>query len=341
MKLRVRSLDMALRQAFETHKGVTNQLRHVMVEVEADGMVGSGVAVPAAELGMTEQSVRAALDVSAEVLAQHRPGQLELLLRRLEVLIPGQPAARAAVDMALHDIVGKRAGLGLHELLGLAGLRLPESAISLGLCSVDEAESRARELASWPILKLKMSTPDAELVRAVRGAYPGRLWVDGNGAWQANTAVAVARELAPLGVELLEQPVPAHDLEGLRHVKEQSPIPVVADEACSGVEDVLRLASCAHAINIKLLKVGGLRRALEMIHIARGVGLKVMLGCKTESVIGTTAVSQLAGLADFLDVDGHLDIADDPFVGVQLERGRLTLPSTPGLGVRPRSQVAQ
>jgi L-alanine-DL-glutamate epimerase-like enolase superfamily enzyme len=337
MELAVDALALALSEPFVSAKGATTAVRHVGVRISWDGVVGHGVAVPAREYGTTDGTVRAALADFAPILAEHTPFELERVLRRLEAAVPGQAAAVAAVDLALHDLLGQIAGLPIHRLLGLDGLAIPPTALSLGVMPVAASVERARALAAWPILKLKMQRPDEALVARVREVYPGRLWIDGNGGWTAKEAVIAAERFVRHGVELLEQPVPPGAPGALRFVRERAPMTIVADEDCVRPADVLALAGCADAINIKLLKCGGLRRAIEMIGLARRAGLRVMLGCKTESVLGTTAIAQLGGLADFLDVDGHLDIVDDPYEGILVENGRVILPSRPGLGARLRS----
>jgi L-alanine-DL-glutamate epimerase-like enolase superfamily enzyme len=333
LRLTFEPLVLGLSEPFVSHKGATASLRHVLVTLAWQGRVGRGVAVPAKEYGSTDGTIRAALVDYARIVSEHTPHQLELVLRRLAAAVPGQGSALAAVDVALHDLLAQIAGVPLYKLLGLDGLALPVTALSLGLDTPTVTAERARALAAWPILKLKMSTPDVELVRRVREVYPGRLWIDGNGAWEPKQAVTAALAFAREDVELLEQPVPPGSPAALRFVRERAPMRIIADEDCVTPADIPRLAGCADGINIKLLKCGGLRRAVEMITLARGAGLQVMLGCKTESVLGTTAVAHLGGLADFLDVDGHLDVVDDPFAGITVEHGRVTLPTGPGLGV--------
>lgn len=337
MQLEVAPLALTLSEPFVSAKGTTSAVRHVRVRLAWDGRIGHGVAVPAKGYRTSEDSVRAALAQFAPIIAEHTPFEAECLLRRLERTVVGQAAAIAAVDLALHDLLGQSAGLPVHYLLGLGGLSLPPTALSLGVMSAGASAERARSLVAWPILKLKMQRPDADLVARVREVYPGRLWIDGNGGWTTHEAVAAAERFARYGVELLEQPVALGARDALRFVHERSPIAIVADEDCAGPADVLALAGCAAAINIKLLKCGGLRREREMVALARHAGLRVMLGCKTESVLGTTAVAQLGGLADFLDVDGHLDVLDDPYEGIVVDHGRVILPKRPGLGVRLRS----
>lgn len=337
MHLDVDALVLPLGEPFVSAKGATVSVSLVRVRIGWDGRIGHGVAVPAREYGTSEASLRATLTEFAPIISEHTPFDLEALLRRLEGVAAGQAAAVAAVDLALHDLLGQVAGLPVHRLFGLDGLPLPPTALSVGVMSIEALVSHTRSLAAWPILKLKMKRPDANLVARVRDVYSGRLWIDANGGWTPEEAVTAAERFARYDVELLEQPVPPGTPSALRFVHERAPLAIVADEDCLGPADVLALAGCAHAINIKLLKCGGLRRAFEMIALARRASLRVMLGCKTESVLGTTAIAQLGGLADFLDVDGHLDVLDDPYEGIAVDHGRVVLPSRPGLGARVRS----
>ncbi|MEU6083344.1 enolase C-terminal domain-like protein [Streptomyces sp. NPDC047108] len=320
-------IEAALSEPFAGTRGVTDAVRQSVVRLRWDGLEGYGTALGAAP---------AELDRCMRLLVGADPYRFVQTLDRLEAA-GVRPAVTAAVDMALHDLLGKRAGLPLHRMLGLQGLPLPPTALSIGVCSDDELARRGEKLADWPILKLKL-TPEDDGSRAgvLRDVYDGRIWVDGNGSWTPERAVEVAHELHRHDVELLEQPVaPDPDPAGLRHVHEHAPLLVVADEDCQGPADVLRLRDCAAAVNIKLTKCGGLRRAMEMIALAQHAGLKVMLGCKTESTLGVSAMAQLAQLADFLDLDGHLDLLADPFTGIGVDRGTITVPDGPGLGATP------
>ncbi|MET7695526.1 enolase C-terminal domain-like protein [Streptomyces sp. NPDC005483] len=184
------------------------------------------------------------------------------------------------------------------------------------------------------MLNLKLTPDDdGQRVGVLRPVYDGRIWVDGNGSWEPEQAVRVGRELARHGVEMLEQPLPPRDLDALRYVSEHSPMPVYADEDCHGPDDVLRLRRRVSGINVKLVKCGGLLAAQETIALTRRAGLGVMLGCKLESSLGLTAMAQLGALADHLDLDGHVGLADDPFTGAEVTAGAVTLPAGTGLGV--------
>lgn len=324
MKLDHHPVTIALTRPFTSNRGVLTQVRQHIVTLSWEGFTGYGTA-----LGATGEE----LWECAPLVAGASPHTLRQTLSRMRAA-GVRRAVTAALDMALHDLAGKAARQPLHILLGLAGLALPPTALSIGACGDDELTSRGEQLAEWPILKLKMTQQDdgsrAGLLRAV---YPGRIWVDANGSWSPRRAVQVIGELDRHGVELVEQPVAAGSLDGLRYVHERSPVPVIADEDCAGPEDVLALSGRAGGINIKLTKCGGLHAAHEMITLARHAGLRVMLGCKTESALGITAMAQLGGLTDYLDLDGHLHLRDDPFLGVRVRLGMISMPDRPGLGV--------
>ena len=204
--------------------------------------------------------------------------------------------------------------------------------MSLRLCS-----KKVREAEAYPLLKVKLGTDrDLELIRALREVTDKPIYVDANTAWTPKEAVRMIRELAPYGVELIEQPTKPDDLEGLKFVREHSELPIFADESVKRAADIPSLVGCVDGINIKLVKCGGLLEAMRIIHIARAHGLQVMIGCMIESSLGITAAAHLTPLVDYADLDGHLLVANDPYRGVTLEKGKLILPNLPGIGVRSR-----
>jgi L-alanine-DL-glutamate epimerase-like enolase superfamily enzyme len=337
MQLSWDSFDFDIRAPILTHKGMRPKLlRQLVVRLEWKGLCGLGLAVPAPDYGTSLESLAAALERCVPFLHGRSPDQLEAILGALPA--GDQASVKAAIDMALHDLLGKHAGLGVQALLGLGGLALPPTFASIGIVAPDVAVREAQSLARWSCIKLKMgSSPDLERVRAVRAVHRGLLAVDANGAWTVPQAVEVMAQLAQIGVDLVEQPVGRGDRDGLRQVREHAAIPILADEDCAGVDDVLALHGCVDGINIKLLKCGGIRNAHKMIVLARELGMKVMLGCKAESTIGVTAMAQLGGLADWLDLDGHLLLSNDPYAGLLVDDGQVRLPSGPGLGLTLRA----
>jgi len=243
-------------------------------------------------------------------------------------------AAKAAVDMALYDLLGKELEVPLWRMLGLDPNRTPITSFTIGLDDLDVMMRKVQEASDFPLLKVKLNTgADVHVVEAIRARTSQRIRVDANCAWKPEEAVEVIEKLRDLGVEMIEQPVDRGDIEGLRYVTENADVPIFADESVMVSSDVPRLAGAVDGINIKLMKCGGVSEALRMIHTARAVGLKVMIGCMIESSIAISAAAHLTPLVDAADLDGNLLIKDDPFDGAKVEDGKIVLPAGPGLGV--------
>lgn len=320
-------------ETVETVSAVLRRYAEVMVRGTSKGMgtgkVGGWVG-DGAEKGTGEG------DVGPEWWAR-----LEGIERALEGEVGRNPSARAAVSAALHDLFGQRLGQPVWRLWGLDPETAPLSSFTLGLDKPEVMRQKVREAESYPILKVKVGTArDEEVLALIREEAPTKvLRVDANTAWSAAEAIAKLPMLESYGVELVEQPVPAGDLEGLARVRSRARIPIVADESCTVASEIPRLAGCVDGINIKLAKCGSLREAVRMVHVARAHGLGVMLGCMIESTLGIAAALQLAPLVDWVDLDGAALLADDPFEGPGLEAdGRLRFNSEPGLGVRRRGR---
>ncbi len=247
------------------------------------------------------------------------------------------PASKAALDAALHDLAAKRLGIPLYRMLGLARPQTV-SAYTLGIADRETTLADAERLSDYPILKMKVgSEADIETVRAVSEVSRADLWVDANEAFSVEDAPAVARELVGIGVKMIEQPVSAAEgPDALRAVtKAAAPVPVISDESSITASDIPKLAGCVSGVNVKLAKCGGVRGALEMVHVARAHGMRVMLGCMVETSLGIAAAAHISGLFDFVDLDGAMLLADDPFAGLTYEDGRILVPETMGLGVSP------
>ncbi len=332
MLLRYEIVELALRHTFHIAHGASDTRRNVIVAVGD----GQGEAAPVAYHGESVEGVVAALERWRPAIEQlSEPGALHALLRRLE----GSAAARAAVDIALHDALGKRLGCAVTDLLGLRDLPLPPTSFTIAITTPEELQARVAAARSYPILKVKLGTPrDLEIVRTIRAGAPGtRIRVDANGGWSRDQALELMRELVDLDVELVEQPLPVGDLAGLETLKRAGiGLPIVADESVRSAADIVALAPYVDGVNIKLMKTGGIGGALAAIHTARSCGLRVMLGCMIETSLGVTAAAHLAPLADWVDLDGPLLIANDPFYGVTFDGAELALPTGPGLGVSPR-----
>jgi len=251
-----------------------------------------------------------------------------------EAAVAGQPAAAAAVDMALRDLAGKRLGAPLYELMGIDPRRTPITSYTIGMDTPEIVERKVREAGEFEVLKVKMGTDDDRAVlEAVRDVTDRPLRVDANEGWTLDDALERLDWLASLGVELVEQPLPASQLAATRELKRLSPLPLFADESLHVAADIPSLAEAFDGINIKLMKCGGIGEALRMIAVARAHGLKIMLGCMIESSLAITAAAVLSPLVDYTDLDGNLLIRDDPYRGVTVKGGRLVLPEGPGLGI--------
>ncbi|HEY6554523.1 MAG TPA: dipeptide epimerase [Vicinamibacteria bacterium] len=329
--LRVRPLDLHLRHTFRIARGASQVRQNVVVEVEDGRNLGWGEAAPILRYQEDRASTTAAIEVMGARLGDPRAfGQAAA-----RAAVPGQGAAEAAVDMALHDLAGRRLGVPLYELLGLSPGPLPETSFTIGLDTPEVVAAKVREASAYAILKVKMgSDDDREVVEAVRDTAPHqRIRVDANEGWTSEGALDRLAWLRRLGVEFVEQPLPANRLDETRALRRASPLPFFADESVHRAVDIPRLVGAFDGINIKLMKCGGLGEAMRMIAVARAHGLKVMLGCMIESSLAITAAAHVASLVDATDLDGNALVVDDPYVGATLENGRLVLPDGPGLGV--------
>jgi len=331
LEIGVERLTVRTKRPFAIARSSSETFKRVVLTLEEGGFVGRGEAAPTSYYGQDATD-------TADALGRIRvrdPWDIEGTLDENGSL---PPTALAALDSALHDLAAKRLGVPVYRLLGLARPE-PASAYTLAIADPETILREAKELASFPVLKIKVgSEEDLEKVRAVSETSDADLWVDANEAFSPDEAIEVARELKAAGVRLIEQPVPAAAApEALRRVTETvSPLPVIADESAVVARDVPALAGSASGVNVKLAKCGGIRGALRMIHTARAHGMLVMLGCMVETSLGIAAAAQVSGLVDFVDLDGALLLACDPFEGLGYEDGRILVPEKPGLGVKPR-----
>lgn len=330
---------MQLKQAvpFRTAKAVRTDKQTLLVRIKFRGVEGLGEAAPTDTYHQDLASAEKTLSAIAPKLVGRNPLHLETILGDLITEYPDQLASVAAVDAALHDLIGKMLHLPVVHLLGIDERTTPLTSYTLGIDQAEAIAERARQAAEYPIFKLKTGGPDdIAMLRAIRSVAPEKtIRVDANAAWSADEAIERIHELAPYNLEFVEQPCPRDDLQGLARVRDHVDLPIIADESCITLADVPKCAGHVDGINIKLSKCGGIREGLKMIRVARALGLKVMLGCMIESALGIAAAAQLAPLADWLDLDGHLLLANAPFTGLGGRHGRLTIGQGPGLGVQP------
>ena len=332
-KVRATTNVLALRETFQIARGAADEETVVALEVERDGIVAWGEGAPVDYWGETPAGIVAALEADVAELIGDDPFSAVERVRGWD----GPQGAKMALDGALHDWIGRRVGQPTWRLLGTQRITPPTS-YTIGIDSVAGTADRTRRATGYEVLKIKVGGPsDLERLRAVRGETGARLRIDGNEGWDLATARDLTPELLEMGVEFVEQPFPAGDLDAFHAYRELSPrLPVMIDEGCKDLSSVAPIAAYADGIVIKIAKCGGIREALRMIHAARALDLQVMLGCMIESELGIAAAAQLGSLADYIDLDGHLLISSQPFAGLGLQDGRLVLGDGPGLGVEPR-----
>ena len=333
MELTARTTTLRLAETFTISRGSEDEADVVHLALTHEGHTGYGEAAPIERYDESAESALAFLDGAGELLGDD-PFALEEIGERLAER-PGDQAAKAAVDAALHDVCGKLLGVPVWRLLGL-GQAGPPTSWTIWLGDPDDMARRAERVAGrFQRLKLKLGGgdgQDVERVRAVREVTDVPLQVDVNEYWSLDEALEALPQLEELGVQYCEQPLPAGDAAG-QELKRRSPLPIYVDEDCHTSADLPGCVERAHGINIKLAKSGGIREAVRMAHAARALGLGVMLGCMVESGLGIAAGCQVASLCDHVDLDGNLLLSHDPWPGVQLVHGVQTPSAAPGLGV--------
>ncbi|MFZ0032588.1 MAG: dipeptide epimerase [Candidatus Cybelea sp.] len=332
LALTVTRLELPLLHPFQIARGDAETVAcSAVIRLRSGDLEGIGEANPVGRYGESVESVIAYFGTHS--LAADDPYCLEALLH------DGIPAAaRAGLDLALHDLIGKDLDKPLYALLGLDPALTPATSRTIGIADPELTMQKVAEVADSPILKVKLGagTPaeQVETIATIRAQYNGTIRVDANEGWDAERAVLILNELARHEIEFCEQPIPAGRPEQLRAIRERVSIPIVADEDALVASDLPALRNCVDGVNVKLAKTGGIRGALAMIHTARAMGMKVMLGCMVESAIAATAAAHLSPLVDWADLDGPLLTASDPFAGIRYDRGKILLPDAPGLGVR-------
>jgi L-alanine-DL-glutamate epimerase-like enolase superfamily enzyme len=335
LTLTFHEFELSLRHTFGISRGSIRVQPTLIVELNDGVHRGFGEATANTYYGATLAGMRATLEtVRAEVEAIEALDP-PTLWAALAPRIGRDPFAQCALDEAAHDLWGKRRGAAVHELWGLSRERVPPSSFTIAIDELDVMVAKLHEAPGWPCYKIKLGTDrDLDIVRELRRHTHAPFRVDANCGWKADEAIADSHALAELGVEFIEQPLPADDWTGARQVFEQSALPIVADESCRGEADVERCHDHFHGVNVKAVKCGGLTPARRMLERARALGLKTMVGCMTESTVGISAIAQLLPLVDYADVDGAALLARDVATGVVVERGVCLYPKINGTGVR-------
>ncbi len=309
-----------------------------VIHINIDG--GVGESSPSKYYGETINTVVENLNkVSDKVDAD--VDFIEDKMDELKNLLPeNAPSTLAAIDMALYDNFCKKINIPLYKLIGVDPKRCPKSSFTIGIDTIDVMLQKVDKAKEYPILKIKLgrdSEADMKVMKAIREKTDKTIRVDANCGWSYDEAVKCIDFLADLDVEFVEQPMEKDDIDGLKKLYKVSKLPIILDENIKVSKDIPRCAEFCHGINIKLMKCGGITEARKMIAIARAFDLKIMIGCMIESSIAITAASHLGPLVDYLDLDGHALVSNDPYVGMILKEGKPIIPDKPGIGVEPRA----
>jgi L-alanine-DL-glutamate epimerase-like enolase superfamily enzyme len=333
MKLTITRVRLDLKHTFRIARSADDYRESVLIRLADGPLEGLGEAAPSPRYRQSAESAEKAL-ASIDPGLLEPAAHIESILTHIAPLLAGQEAALAAVDIALHDLLGKRFGAPLYALFGLDPERTPVTSYTIGIDEREVIARKVREADDFPVFKVKMGLEnDYEILETVRGMTDRPIRVDANEGWTRDEALEKMRWLEGQKVEFVEQPLPAERLEETRWLADRTSIPIFADESVHVARDIPALAGAFHGINIKLMKCGGIREALKMIHAARAHGMKVMLGCMVESSVAITAAAHLSPLVDYADLDGNLLVRNDPASGVTTKKGKLMLPGAPGLGV--------
>ena len=336
MRLSWQPYELQLKHVFTLSNSSRTTTPVVLTQIEFDGLTGYGEASLPPYLGETQSSVIEFLK-KIDLSGFNNPCQLDEILSYIDGIEVGNTAAKASVDIALHDLAGKIMNKPWHKILGLEKKNAPDTTFTIGIDDEETIKRKTKEVAPhFNILKVKLGcSSDKQIIEAIRSVTNLPIAVDANQGWtDKQQALDMIFWLNEQGIIMIEQPMPKHDLEDIAWLTEQSPLPIFADESVQRLSDIERLKGAFSGINIKLMKCTGMREAWKMFGLAKSLGLKVMIGCMTETSCAISAASQLCPAADFADLDGALLISNDCFTGTTIENGKIVLNDLPGIGVR-------
>jgi len=338
MKLAIEPIHIETAHPFQIARGTRKQYEVFVITLESDGVQGWGEAAPQPFYGESPMSVRAAVQSIGRLLdvdPEQARANLNTQGSELFEMLRPHASVRAALDVALWDLRGRREAKPVWQLIGADAAKAPLTSFTIGFDQPEVVDAKVDAAGPYRILKVKVGLPgDLEILDRVIARSGKTVRVDANEGWDLDTAIEKTRKLYPRKIEFCEQPLPHGDEDGLRESKRLSRVTVILDESIVDPADVGRCHDQGHGINIKLMKCGGITPAISLVEAARANGMSVMIGCMIETSLGITAAAHVSPLCDFADLDGNLLLASDPFSGVRVEEGRLVLPDQPGLGVR-------
>ena len=334
MKLRFYPYTLELKHTFTLATSSRTTTPVMMLEVEKDGIVGYGEASMPPYLGESHETAKAFLS-RVDLTRYHSPFTLEDILKDIDAVAPGNHAAKAAVDIALHDWLGKKMGYPWYQIWGLDPAKTPVTTFTIGIDTKEVVRTKVKEAEPYKVLKVKLGREnDKEMIETIREVTDKPIRVDVNQGWKDREhALRMIEWLAGKGVEVVEQPMPIPQVDDTVWLKQRSPLPIVGDESVVRLPDVRKAYGVFDGINVKLMKCTGMREAYKMITLAKALDMKVMMGCMTETSCAISAAAQLSPLVDWADLDGALLIKNDLFSGATIVDGKVTLTQKPGIGV--------
>ncbi len=333
MKFSWEVLELKLKDTFRISRGELDCKKVVIAHLDE----GLGEASPSSYYNENFETVISFFEKAEDKLSG-KLNDIEQILESLDKIRNLNYSGKAAIDMAWYDLMAKKQNMPVYKYLNLsAEIKVPIS-YTIGIDGLEKMQEKTRKAKGFGVYKVKVGFPgDIDIVKGIREVTDKKIRVDANGGWSGEEAIKKINQLEELGVELVEQPLKADDIDGLKLVRQNTFLPIILDEPICTSQDIAQFVGLCDGINIKLMKCGGLTEALKMIGLAKSLKLKIMLGCMIESSLGITAMAHLASLADYLDLDGNLLISNDPFDGVKLVNGKLVLPKKAGLGVERRA----
>jgi L-Ala-D/L-Glu epimerase / N-acetyl-D-glutamate racemase len=335
MKLILHTFKLELKHTFSISRRSFDSLQNLVVEVNHDGISGFGEATHNPYYKNTEvEKMVSKLEYFREIIETELPESPEIFWKKMAPMLSDFPFALCALDVAMHDWFARKAGMPLYQFWGLELSEIPKTSFTLGIDTPENMIKRMNEMP-WDCYKIKLGTPnDIQLVKTLREHTNAKFWVDANCAWTTEETIEKSFHLKDLDVEFIEQPMPADEWKAMKKVFQNSALPLIADESCRTEKDIEKCSGRFHGINIKVMKCGGLTPALRMIKKAKNKGLKVMVGCMTESTVGISAIAHLLPLLDYADMDGPLFLKHDIAKGVKITRAGIIFPKENGTGVQ-------